>query len=483
MLGVEPYGIGMLWGLARQLLLSSLAMQSEILYLKVRETTRRIGFMRVAVIGAGSVGIVAAACLSSLGHLVVCCDKDDSKIDNLKRGILPIYEPNLDAIFESSCQLGTLSFETSMATALKGAKVVLVAVGTPSAPGSSKVDLTQLNEVICEIIAVAEDEKIVVVKSTVPFGTSARLEELKKKLRPDSKLEFASNPEFLREGNAVMDFMKPDRIVIGVNNEKTRIILEELYAKLDRSYTAMVVTKPISAELIKYTANSYLATRLTFFNQISDLCEATGANFNDLANGVGLDSRIGTHFMRPGPGFGGSCLPKDTNALAVAAREFGCPVTMVEAAIAANESRQASCVTRVENAFGRSLQGSRTAVLGTAFKAETDDIRQSASIKLILDLQIRGVEVSVYDPKAMPRSKEILSNVRWAHSTLDACRESDIVVIMTEWNEFGEIDPAELKGAMSGNVVVDFRNLFIPEKITSVGLNYFPLGLMPSFAL
>ena len=438
--------------------------------------------MNVAVIGTGYVGLVAGICFSHLGHNVICCDRDEIKIDRLRRGELPIYEPGLDLIFDQCLQSGLLAFETSVAKAVRNAKIVLVAIGTPQLETGQGVDLTQLNSVVREIIAVSHDEKVVVVKSTVPLGTSSRLEEMKTTLQPDSKIHFASNPEFLREGNAVADFLEPDRIVIDVSDELSRTALIELYSKFDKSHVKMIVTNPISAELIKYAANGYLATRLTFFNQISDICEAAGANSLDLAKAVGLDFRIGPHFMHPGPGYGGSCFPKDTNALAAVARDFGAPATVLEAAIAANEKRQADSILRVERAFGNPLKGAKVAVLGVAFKAGTDDIRDSASLKLIPDLVKKGAIVSAYDPHAMPNAKQILNDVKWGCSALEACHQSDVVVVMTEWDEFYEIEASVLKATMKGNTIVDFRNVFDSKEINAAGLNYYSLGSPPKLA-
>jgi UDPglucose 6-dehydrogenase len=432
--------------------------------------------MNITVIGAGYVGLVSAACFAEFGFAVTCVDKEDTKIEALKAGKIPIYEPGLEQIVHSNHSAGRLSFTTDLAPAVAKADVVFIAVGTPTRRGEDAADLSYVFGAGEAIAKAMDGFTVVVTKSTVPVGTAQTLEKLIRDTRPEADFEVASNPEFLREGSAVDDFLRPDRVVIGINADRAREPLAALYRPLSRTDVEIVFTTCASAEVIKYAANTYLATRIGFVNQLADLCEKVGANITDVTHGMGLDKRIGRHYLNPGPGFGGSCFPKDTRALMVTAREHGSPFTVVEEVIEANERRKQQLVERVRAAMGGTLEDRRVAVLGIAFKADTDDLRDAAALELIPALQAAGVSVSAYDPVAMDNGRATFEDVRWCADAYSAAMDSDAVVILTEWNAFRGLDLQKLAKSMRRPVMVDFRNLFSLKDVEGLGLTYHSLG-------
>ena len=432
--------------------------------------------MKLAVIGAGYVGLVSAACFAEFGFSVTCIDKEQGKITALEAGKIPIYEPGLDQVVHSNFEAGRLSFSTDLRKAVGEADVVFIAVGTPTRRGEDAADLSYVFKAGTEIAEAMTGFTVVVTKSTVPVGTAEKLKALIAKTRPDADFEVASNPEFLREGSAVEDFLRPDRIVIGVSSERAEAPLRQLYRPLTQKDVPIVFTSCQAAEVIKYAANTYLATRIGFVNQLADLCEKVDADISDVTRGMGLDKRIGQHYLQPGPGFGGSCFPKDTRALMVTARQHKSPFTVVEEVIEANERRKRGLTDRVAAAVGGKMDGKRIAVLGIAFKADTDDIRDAAALVLIPELQKKGAIVAAYDPVAMDNGRGQFDDVQWCADGYSAAIGADAVVILTEWNEFRGLDFARLAKTMRSPVMVDFRNLFSLEDLENSGLVYHSLG-------
>jgi UDPglucose 6-dehydrogenase len=432
--------------------------------------------MKIAVIGTGYVGLVSGACFSHFGFDVICIDQNAAKITALENGVIPIYEPGLDTVVAASRRKGNLKFTTHLADALSDADVVLIAVGTPTKSGDDHADLTYVFEAGRQIAKLISKYTVVVIKSTVPVGTSSRLTALMKESNPKAQFDVASNPEFLREGSAVDDFLRPDRVVIGVNTKAAEAVMRQLYQPLSASSVPLVVTSSASAELIKYAANCYLAMRIGFVNQIADVCEAVGADIKQVALGAGLDKRIGLHYFAPGPGFGGSCFPKDTRALMALAKDSGKPVSIIEEVVAANEKRRYAVADRVIAIMGGNVTGCKVAILGIAFKADTDDIRDAAALAVIPALQAKGAQISAYDPAAMEHGRNSFENVIWCNDIYSAATGADIVVVLTEWNEFRGVDFSKLKMAVKGQVIVDFRNLYVPEEVVKAGFSYHSLG-------
>jgi UDPglucose 6-dehydrogenase len=432
--------------------------------------------MKIAVIGTGYVGLVSGACFSHFGFDVVCVDQNSAKIESLKKGEIPIYEPGLDVVVAASTRKGNLTFTTNLALAMEGADVVLIAVGTPTAPGDDHADLTYVFEAGKQVANLISSYTVVVIKSTVPVGTAARLNKLMAETNPQAEFDVASNPEFLREGSAVDDFLHPDRVVIGVNSKAAEAVMRKLYQPLSASAVPLVVTSSASAELIKYAANCYLAMRIGFVNQVADVCEAVGADIKQVALGAGLDKRIGLHYFAPGPGFGGSCFPKDTRALMALARDCGAPVSIIEEVVNANEKRRHSAADKIIKVMDGNVKGKKIAILGIAFKADTDDIRDAAALAIIPELQSKGAVVSAFDPEAMEHGKSQFQNVLWCEDSYAAAKDADIVVVLTEWNEFRGIDFGKLKKAVKGLVIMDFRNLYVPEDVAKAGFAYHSLG-------
>ncbi|HEX7388870.1 MAG TPA: UDP-glucose/GDP-mannose dehydrogenase family protein [Acidiphilium sp.] len=433
--------------------------------------------MKIAIIGGGYVGLVSAACFAEFGVDVTVAETDPARLDRLRTGALPIYEPGLDDLVASNRSAGRLGFTDDLKTAIAGAEAVFIAVGTPARRGGGHADLTYVFAAAEQILAVLDHPTVLVTKSTVPVGTGRKLADLAATLRPNLAVEVASNPEFLREGSAIGDFMRPDRVVIGAGTERARAVLRALYRPLNLIETPILMTGLETAELIKYAANAFLAMKVTFINEMADLCEAVGADVHDVARGMGFDGRIGRKFLHPGPGFGGSCFPKDTLALARIAQDARAPSRLTETVVAVNEARKAGLGRRIIDAAGGNPRGLRVAVLGLAFKPETDDMRDSPSIPAIEALADAGAIVSAYDPAAMDAAKPLLpAAVRYAASAPEAVEDADLLVVMTEWNEFRALAPERLASAMRGRVIVDLRNIFDPAAMRAAGFTYHGIG-------
>jgi len=432
--------------------------------------------LRVAVIGSGYVGLVSGACFADFGHQVACIDSDERKIEALNRAVVPIYEPGLDELVERNLHAGRLSFSTELAPAVREADVVMIAVGTPSRRGNGHADLSYVMEAARQIAEALEGFTVVVNKSTVPVGSGDEVERVLRGTRPGVDLAVASNPEFLREGSAIDDFKRPDRIVVGVEDERARAVMEALYRPLYLNVAPLVFTDRRSAELIKYASNAFLATKITFINEIADLCEKVGANVQEVARGIGLDNRIGSKFLHAGPGFGGSCFPKDTRALALTAQEYGSPVRIVETVIEVNEARRRSLADRVIAACGGSVAGKRIGLLGLAFKPNTDDMREAPALDMIPTLEAAGAVVSAYDPEATEQARSQLPNVVYARSAYEALDGADVLVLLTEWDEFRALDLARVKRMLREPIVVDLRNVYRPEEMQRHGFVYHGIG-------
>ena len=432
--------------------------------------------MRIAMIGAGYVGLVSAACFAEFGVAVSAVDKDTAKIEGLQNGRIPIFEPGLDEVVARGTGSGLLTFTSDLKSALSGADAVFIAVGTPSRRGDGHADLTYLFAAAEEIAKALEHDTVVVTKSTVPVGTGRRLHKLFEALRPDLSIEVASNPEFLREGAAIEDFMRPDRVVVGVESAQARQVLERLYRPLNLIQTPILFTSLETAELIKYATNSFLATKVTFINEMADLCERLGADVQTLARGLGLDRRIGGKFLHPGPGYGGSCFPKDTTALLRTAEQVRVPLRIVESVVAVNDGRKRSMVHRVIEACGGSVRGLTLAVLGVTFKPNTDDIRESPSLVIVPALQAEGATLRAYDPAGMAVAERELPDVLWCDDPYTAMTGADAVVILTEWNVFRVLDLERVRSLLRRPVVVDLRNVYEPEEMLAAGFSYTSIG-------
>jgi UDPglucose 6-dehydrogenase len=438
--------------------------------------------MRIAVIGTGYVGLVSGACFSEFGTSVACVDKAVDKIERLNRGEMPIFEPGLDQLVANNVRAGRLTFSTELRAAVDGAQAVFIAVGTPSRRGDGHADLSYVFAAAEEIAQAITGYTVIVTKSTVPVGTGRKVAEVIARTRPDLQLgrdfDVVSNPEFLREGSAIGDFMRPDRVVIGTGPqaERAREILRELYRPLYLSETPVLFTGIETAELIKYAANSFLATKITFINEIADLCEAVGADVQDVAKGIGLDGRIGKKFLHAGPGYGGSCFPKDCLALVKTAQDAGAPISIVETVVKVNDARKIEMAERIAAACGGSVAGKRVGVLGLTFKPNTDDMRDSASLDIIPALQRKGATVRAFDPEGQHEAEKLLREVTYAGDAYDAIAGADVMVILTEWNEFRSLDWARVKQQMQGRIVVDLRNIYQPEHIAAEGFAYHSIG-------
>ena len=433
--------------------------------------------MKIAIVGAGYVGLVSGACFAEFGTEVVAVDTDERKVAALREGRIPIYVPGRDLLVADNMREGRLAFTTDIAEAVQGAEAVFLAVGTPSRRGDGHADLTYVFAAAEQVARAATKPLVMVTKSTVPVGTGRRLMELVKQVRPDLEIDIASNPEFLREGSAIGDFMRPDRVVVGAESERAFAVLRRLYRPLYLFETPIVATGIETAELIKYAANAFLATKITFINEMADLCEKVGADVHDVARGMGLDGRIGRKFLHPGPGYGGSCFPKDTLALARTAREANAPVSIVEATISANDARKHHMAARVLEALDGKGSGRTVGVLGLAFKPETDDMRDAPSLTILPKLVEAGVTVRAFDPVAMPNAREMLpAAIHYAENALDAVSGADVTVLLTEWNEFRALSPERLRQAMRGSTVLDFRNAWDPAAMREAGLSYSGIG-------
>ncbi|MDZ5452722.1 UDP-glucose/GDP-mannose dehydrogenase family protein [Labrys sp. ZIDIC5] len=432
--------------------------------------------MRVAMIGTGYVGLVTGACLADFGHVVTCVDKDPAKIEGLLAGRMPIYEPGLDDLVARNVREKRLSFTTELAPAVRDAAVVFLAVGTPSRRGDGHADLSYVYGAVREIAAAVEGFTVVVTKSTVPVGTGDEVERLIREVRPDADVSVVSNPEFLREGAAIEDFKRPDRIVVGTEEQRAREVMGEVYRPLHLNQGPLLFTARRTSELIKYAANAFLATKVTFINEIADLCEKAGANVQEVARGIGLDNRIGSKFLHAGPGFGGSCFPKDTLALLRTGQEHGVPLRIVEAVVGVNDARKAAMARRVIAALDGNIAGKTVALLGLAFKPNTDDMRDSPSIPIVLALQDKGARVRAYDPQAMEEARKVLSDVDYRSSAYDCLDGADVAVIVTEWDEFRALDLERVKNLLTRPVIVDLRNIYRLEDMKRYGFRYESIG-------
>ncbi len=432
--------------------------------------------MRIAMIGSGYVGLVSGACFAQFGHDVICVDKKQAKIAKLKKGQIPIFEPGLGKLVADNVKAKRLAFITDLKRAVAEADAVFIAVGTPTRRGDGHADLTYVYAAAEEIAGALDGYTVVVTKSTVPVGTGREVQRIIRETRPAAEFDVASNPEFLREGAAIEDFMKPDRVVIGVESQRARDVMSAVYRPLNLIQTPMVFTNIETAEVTKYAGNAFLATKITFINEIADLCEKVGADVHDVARGIGLDGRIGRKFLHPGPGFGGSCFPKDTLALAYTAREVNSPQTIVEQVIQVNNTRKKKMAQKVVAFCGGSVKGLTVAVLGLTFKANTDDMRDAPSLDIVPALQKAGGKIVAFDPEGMVEAGKLLKDIKFAKTAYDACKGADVLVVITEWHEFRGLDPRRIKKAMRTPRIVDLRNIFNPDEMRGLGFAYESIG-------
>jgi UDPglucose 6-dehydrogenase len=434
--------------------------------------------MRVAIVGTGYVGLVSGACFAEFGHHVTCVDKDAAKIAALQRNEIPIYEPGLDGMVETNAREGRLDFATDLKKPVADADAVFIAVGTPSRRGDGHADLSYVYAAAREIAMALAGFTVVVTKSTVPVGTSDEVERIIREMRPEADFAVVSNPEFLREGAAIQDFKHPDRIVIGTDNGRARITMDELYRPLYLNQAPILYTSRCSAELIKYAANAFLATKITFINEIADLCEKLGADVQEVARGIGLDNRIGAKFLHAGPGFGGSCLPKDTLALVKTGQDQAVPLRIVETVVAVNDARKRAMARKVVATLGN-LRGKTIAILGLTFKPNTDDMREAPSIPLITALQDFGARVRAYDPIGIEQARSLLTDVTFCDGPYACASGADAVVIVTEWEQFRALDLDRLKATMTSPVIIDLRNIYRADEMTKRGFVYEGVGHAP----
>ena len=430
--------------------------------------------MRIAMIGTGYVGLVSGACLSEFGHDVVCIDKDAAKVETLKQGGIPIYEPGLDDVVATNARAGRLSFTTDLKSAVAGADAVFIAVGTPSRRGDGHADLSYVFAAAEEVARALTGYAVIVTKSTVPVGTSRKVEEIIRKANPAAQFDMASNPEFLREGSALEDFRRPDRVVVGCDTDRARDVMREIYRPLYLSETPIVFTTRESSELIKYAANAFLAVKITFINEMADICEKVGGDVQDVARGMGLDGRIGNKFLHAGPGYGGSCFPKDTLALVQTAQSIGAPTRIVEAVVAVNDRRKQDMAKKIETAFG-GVKGKTIAVLGLTFKPNTDDMRDAPSLVILPYLQAAGATIRAYDPEGCKEAAKHMQ-LDYRKDAYDALDGADGVVILTEWNEFRALDLPRVKAALKQPLMVDLRNIYRPAQMAEAGFRYISVG-------
>jgi UDPglucose 6-dehydrogenase len=432
--------------------------------------------MRVAMIGSGYVGLVSGACFADFGHVVTCVDKDAAKIEALKNGVIPIFEPGLEDLVATNVREGRLSFTTDLAAGLAGADAAFIAVGTPSRRGDGHADLSYVHAVAREIAQATPGPLVVVTKSTVPVGTGDEVERILRETRPDGDYAVVSNPEFLREGAAIADFKRPDRIVIGTDDARAKEVMSELYRPLYLNQPPLLFTTRRTSELIKYAGNAFLAVKITFINEIADLCEAVGADVQEVARGIGLDNRIGSKFLHAGPGYGGSCFPKDTQALAKTAQDAGTPVRIVETVVAVNDQRKRAMARKVVAACGGSVRGKTIAVLGLTFKPNTDDMREAPSLSIITALQDQGAVIRAYDPEGMQAAKAMLTDVEYAPNAYACVEGADALVIVTEWDAFRALDLGRVHALLRSPVVVDLRNIYRPDDMRRRGFTYVGVG-------
>jgi UDPglucose 6-dehydrogenase len=428
------------------------------------------------MIGSGYVGLVSGACLADFGHVVTCVDRDPNRIAMLERGEIPIFEPGLEDIVTSNVRQKRLFFTTELPKAVAGADAIFIAVGTPSRRGDGHADLSYVYGAAAEIAKAMTGYAVIVTKSTVPVGTGDEVERIVRELRPDLQFDVVSNPEFLREGAAISDFKRPDRIVVGAETEDARDVMSEIYRPLYLNQSPILFTGRRTSELTKYAANAFLATKITFINEIADLCEKVGANVQDVARGIGLDNRIGSKFLHAGPGYGGSCFPKDTLALVRTAQEAGAPVQIVETVERVNKARKKAMAERVLAACGGSVQDKKIALLGLAFKPNTDDMRDAPSIDIVAALTSAGARVHGFDPEAMEQARQIMTDITYANDPYDCATDADALVIVTEWDAFRALDMMRVKDLMKTPVIVDLRNIYRPQDMKRRGFTYTSIG-------
>ncbi len=433
--------------------------------------------MRITMIGTGYVGLVSGICFADFGHEITCVDKMEEKIEKLNRGEVPIYEPGLDALLEKNEKAGRLHFTTNVADAVKNADAVFIAVGTPTRRGDGHADLTYVYAAAEEIAKHLDGFTVVVTKSTVPLGTNREVERIIRKTNPDAEFAVASNPEFLREGAAIEDFMRPDRVIVGCEDDRAKEVMSEIYRPLYLRDYPVVFTGLESAEMIKYAANAFLATKITFINEIATLCEKTGANIKDVAKGVGLDERIGGRFLHAGPGYGGSCFPKDTKALARMGQDHAAPQHIVETVIEVNEAVKRRMVDKINEVLDDKLSGKTIAVYGVTFKPETDDMRDAPSLTIVPQLIGNGAKVNVVDPQGRREGEHLLPNVNWHEDPYEAAKDADLIVILTEWNEFRALDLSRLAKGMKTAKMADLRNIYSKPMAEEAGFeDYVSVG-------
>ncbi|MEI9964142.1 MAG: UDP-glucose/GDP-mannose dehydrogenase family protein [Caulobacteraceae bacterium] len=432
--------------------------------------------MRIAMIGAGYVGLVSGACFADFGHEVCCIDTDASKVERLERGEIPIFEPGLDELVARNAREGRLTFAANGAEAIRAADAVFIAVGTPSRRGDGHADLSYVYAAAEGIADLMDGFTVVVTKSTVPVGTGDEIERIIRERRADAEFAVVSNPEFLREGAAINDFKRPDRVVVGVEDERARAVMAEIYRPLNLNETPMLYVSRRTSELIKYAANAFLALKITYINEMADLCEAVGADVQQVARGIGLDNRIGGKFLHAGPGYGGSCFPKDTLALVQTAAQSGSPVRLVETTVAVNQDRKRAMAGKIQRALGGDLHGKTIGVLGLTFKPNTDDMRDAPSLDIIPTLQEMGARIQAFDPQGMAEARHLLRDVDFRAGPYEAVADADAAVILTEWDQFRALDLDRVKQAMREPFVIDLRNIYRPQELRSRGFAYASVG-------
>ena len=432
--------------------------------------------MRVVMIGTGYVGLVTGTCFADLGHDVICVDNDAAKIDRLRNGEIPIFEPGLEDMVKHNMRAKRLSFTTSYAQAIPDCEAVFIAVGTPTKETDGSADLSAVYSVAKELAKHLNGYTVVIDKSTVPVGTGAEVDAIIRAENPTAEFDVASNPEFLREGTAIDDFMKPDRVVIGIESERPRKVMQTLYHPLTLHETPMIYTSRATAELTKYAANAFLATKVTFINEIADICERVGADVQDISRGIGLDSRIGPKFLQAGAGFGGSCFPKDTLALTSTARKVGTPTLIVEAVMEANNERKQRMAQKIIVACGGDLEGKTLGILGVTFKPNTDDMRDAPSLDIVPLLQASGAKIRAYDPEGMGEARKYLSNIEWVSDAYSVMPNADALLVLTEWNEFRVLDFERIKSLLKAPLIIDLRNIYAPAELAALGFTYHSVG-------
>ena len=432
--------------------------------------------MRIVMIGSGYVGLVSGVCFADFGHQVTCVDKDASKVEALEAGRIPIYEPGLDDLVAKNVREGRLAFTTDLAGPVGEADAVFIAVGTPSRRGDGHADLSYVHAAAREIAAAVRGFTVVVDKSTVPVGTGDEVDRIIREANPEADVAVASNPEFLREGAAISDFKRPDRIVIGTDDERAKVVMTEVYRPLFLNSSPLIFTERRTAELIKYAANAFLAMKITFINEIADLCEKVGADVQQVARGIGSDGRIGSKFLHAGPGYGGSCFPKDTLALVKTAQDHGAPIRLIETTVAVNDQRKRAMARKIVAAAGGDVRGKTIAVLGLTFKPNTDDMREAPSLSIIQALQDAGAVVRAFDPEGMKAAQPLLPNVEFCANVYDAAQGASALAIVTEWDQFRALDFARLKSVMAVAVLVDLRNIYRADEVVRQGFAYSSVG-------